>query len=567
MTESSIDAIALRHAFRDSLATVPFRELERFAETQKLLSGGYRKGSNPEHLRTLVVNANASKLTTYTPELAVFCRSYMPSPRLTAMLSREIVTERRYQFYAFFGKATFLLALLMDSREDVREKALVWLGESGVELPEPDVARDLLAQAFSPIVALGNAAPTQSNHQREVVADLRVKLLEAEKATKQARRERDEALASAQREMKSKLATAQFGIDERQRRIEQLEASVKKVEATVQEKVKALLAIRQVELFQGWLKPALQAEALAVQDTTRPLLERAQDALVQQAKLDRASGERSKLETRLSAIEEMLARVDRTLQHATLRSEGLLHVREELVAEQQRLAEVLCASEQDPLVQLLAARLAATSDKDYEVAREALLVFQRFGLIGKDAAARLTRLFYRRAATWTATASEEVKDVELHPIERRNPTLTAALRGQAPLILFLDGHNILNGLGRYKQRRGTAVTHEDARKRLGSDISKMFSELPQVAIHLVWDGRERTSHNVSDNVLVHYSGGEGEHRADRYIIDQIAYTREQTDLPIVVVTDDNGFGGDAIKLGASVCKLHDFEAFLNTPLY
>ncbi len=567
MTDPKIEPLELSRAFREGLATVPFRELESFAEKQKLLSGGYRKGANVEMLRTLVANAKASKLTTYSPELAAFCRSYMPAPRLTAMLSREMLAERRYQFYAFLGKATFLLALLMDTREDVREKAIEWMEATTAELPETEVARDLLAQVFSPIVALGNGAPAQTHHQRETIADLRTKLTETEKMVKQARRERDDAIATAQREMKSQLATAQFGIDERQRRIEQLEHALKKADETVKEKVKAQLAIRQVELFQGWLKPCVQAEALAAQDTTKPLLERAEEALVQQAKYDRASAHRDKLEARLKAIEEMLARVDRTLENATLRSEVLIAVREELETERQRLAEVICTADQDPLVQCLSARLAAISDNDYEMAREALTLFQNFGLIGKDTAARLTRSFYRRAATWTATAPDETKDVEVNPIERRNPALTAALRGQAPLILFLDGHNILNGLGRYKQRRGTALTHEDARCRLERDISRMFFDIPQVAIHLVWDGRERSSHNASDNVLVHFSGGEGEHRADRYIIDQIAYTRKQSDLPIVVVTDDNGFGGDAIKLGAAVCKLHDFEAFLNTPLY
>jgi hypothetical protein len=87
-----------------------------------------------------------------------------------------------------------------------------------------------------------------------------------------------------------------------------------------------------------------------------------------------------------------------------------------------------------------------------------------------------------------------------------------------------------------------------------------------VAVNLVWDGCAKTNHNLSENVLVHFSGGTGEHRADHYIINQIDYYKDQTDLPMVLVTDDNGFAGDARKRGVQVCRLHDFEAFLDVPL-
>ncbi len=566
MVDEKVTASALGHAFRTLLEGVPTRDLERFAERQNLLSGGYRKGGNPALLRTLVANAYASRLQTYSMDLATFCRTTMAPPRLTAMLAHEMLEERRYQFYAFFGKAVFLFSLLMDSREAVRTLATAWMDEAGAELPDTSTARDLLAQVFSPIVDLGQGGPAASAHNREAVGNLRGQLVEAEKALKQARRERDERIAAAQREMKSQLATAQFGIDERQRRIDQLEAQLKKSEATLEERVKLLLSVRQTELFQGWLKPGLEMEALVATDSTAPLLERAQAALDQQATYDRASALRATLETRLQSVEAMLATIDATLATATLRAPALLAVRQEVVAEQQRLAEILRPAVTDPLVQLLEARFAATTQEDYETAIEMLTLAQRFGLVGKDTAKRLMHIFHRRASVWSDTDPVELKDVEENPIERRQPALTAALRGQGPLLLFLDGHNLLNGLGRYKQRRGTAVTHEDARRRVEMDIVKLFCDTPQVSAHLVWDGHERSSHNLSDNVLVHYSGGEGEHRADRYIIDQLQFVRQQTSAPIVLVSDDQEFGGNAIKLGAAVCKLHDFEAFLNTPL-
>jgi type VI protein secretion system component VasF len=122
---------------------------------------------------------------------------------------------------------------------------------------------------------------------------------------------------------------------------------------------------------------------------------------------------------------------------------------------------------------------------------------------------------------------------------------------------------MLNGLGRYRVPRGKPQSHEDARKQLEKDIVRQFADLPLVSVHLVWDGAEKSQHNLGSNVLVHFSGGTGEHRADKYIINQMEFFKRASDIPMVLVTADNGFAGDARKCGAEVCSLHDFEAFLN----
>ncbi len=571
MIEEKINETHLRQALREMLATVPMATLERTAEHHKLLSqGGYRKGANPELLRTLFLNTLGAHLTRPSKDLCTFARTHLPVPRLLAMLSRDILVERRAQLTAFLGKPAFILGLLCDTREESHTNALAWMEEAGSELPEPETARDLLAQAFSPVVTLGAGTPGGTSRHRETVADLRKQLDEKAKELKQFRREREETLAAAQREMKDRLATAQFGIDERQRRIDQLTAALEKAEATVRQKVNDLLAVRQVELFQGWLRPAIQAEALVASKTSGELLERAEEALALQAKHDRASAAFAQLEDRLETTKTLLERIDRTLANASLRHPQLIAIRAEVAAEVAHLQEALGRSEENPLVALLEARLVASSEDDYHEMVSLLELSRRHNLIGHETGLRLQKAFQRRAAIWTTATPDLDKDAEAeaataNAIERRNPALTAALRGLAPLILFLDGHNILNGLGRYKQRRGTAITHEEARERVTADVSRLFRDYPQVAIHLVWDGAQRTTHNASDNVIVHFSGGEGEHRADRYILDQLAYTRKQTDLPIVLVTDDNGFAGEALKLGAAICKLHDFAAFLNTP--
>lgn len=571
MTETPIDAIALGRSLEEALAAVPEAALERFASQRKLLGGGYRKG-HPAVLRALIANALRSRLPACDAEAAAFLRAHLPEARLLAMLAREVLEARRAQLMAFFGKARFLLALAADSREDVRARVPELMSAEGAELPEAEAAGDLLAQAFAPVVRLGGG-PAARERDRDRIAELRQRLEESEKARREERR-RLEAEAQAQAaEWKSKLATARFGVDERQKEIDRLKSALGREQAERDRMVSALLAERQIRLFQGWLKPCLEAEAVLAKPNA-PLLERAAEAIAQQRRLDRASAQRAELTRRLAETEEALAQVDAALAGAMVCHPRLLAVRTELALERDRLREAAGGQEPDPLVAALEKRVAAATEADYEPTLDLLRQGERIGLIGKDAAARLRQAFHRRVATWNLGAPAAAKDAEAAltaleeesvAAERRNPALVAALRGVAPMMLFLDGHNILNGIGRYRQRRGVPLTHEEARKRVERDAAKLLNNLPQTFGHVVWDGAEMSQHNISDNVLVHYSGGQGEHRADNYILDQLRYYRGQTDIPIMLVTDDNGFAGEARKLGAAVCRLHDYEAFLNGP--
>lgn len=572
MIEGPIDAAALGRSLEEALAAVPEAALERFATQRRLMGGGYRKG-HPAVLRALIANALRPRLLTYDTDTATFLRTHLPEARLLSMLSREVLEQRATWFIAFFGKARFLLALLADPREDVRARVPERMAAEGNELPEPEAAGDLLAQAFSPIVQMGGG-PAARERDRERIAELRQQLEASEKARRDERRKAEAEANTRDGEWKSRLATARFGVEERQREIDRLRAALEKERAERERRVQEELAGRQIRLFQGWLTPCLKAEALTAADPHAPLLERAEEAIAQQRRLDRASAQRAELSDRLGKTEAALARVDETLAGAMVRHSGLVAVRAELAAERDRLREALGDAEPDPLTAALSARIAAATEKDYEPTLTLLQAGERTGLIAKADADRLRLAFRRRVATWDLGAPDAAKDAEAAldaleaegaAAERRNPALVKALRGAAPAMLFLDGHNILNGIGRYRQRRGMALTHEAARLRVERDAASLLRNLPMVFAHLVWDGTEASEHAASDNVAVHYSGGQGEHRADRYILDQLRFYRERFEHPLIVVTDDNGFAGEARKLGADVCRLHDFEAFLNGP--
>ena len=567
--EENLSEKALVNAFEAVLKDVPVQALTAFVQDAKLKSGGMRIGKPgcDVFMRQIIVQAFGAKLKKYDATLAHLLRKYMAEARLLKLLEPEVITKHRGQFTVFFGKARLILALLVDNRESVRTAAIAWCDESGAELPEEDVAQRFMQEAFLSVANVGQGTTsTAGNAQvRAELADAKKRLEEAKKEAKRERRELEEAAAKAAREQKDLLASKDFAIAEGKRVAEALENRLKREEANRNLRVNELLSVRQVQLFGGWLKPACDVEDLLNAAKTLPILERADAVLAAQQKADRASSRRAEAVAQLRQVEEMLEKVEAVLATAHHVLPETKQLREDLLAQRDacRVALKTDLGDFSAIAQEIAARIDGTTEFDYLGVREWLRVSEKMGGITNLESKALWERFKRRAATWATPPEDLDPDTDAAAIRRRNPSLAAAFEGHGQALLFLDGHNMLNGMARYRMPRGVPQTHEDARKRLEKDIQCQFAQLPLVAVHLVWDGATKSQHNLCNNILVHFSGGAGEHRADKYIINQMDYFKQEFDLPMVLVSDDHGFGGDAKKRGAEVCSLHDFEAFLH----
>lgn len=573
-TETAIELRDLAHAFEEMLKRIPKASLLMFIEKHNLVTGGMRK-DNPVFMQKLMVGNLSPRLLTYDKDLSALLRSHVDVVKFLSMISREELKLRRQLFSAFFGKAAFILALLNDIREDVREEAAKWMADAGAEMPEPEEAQKQIARIFEPAVKMNTDGTPTGNAKLRAELDLLKQQLETEKKTaKQVHRSAEEAMVKAQREQKDLLATKDFAIAEGKRRVEQLENALKREQELRELRVHQELSIAQVKLFRGWLKPACALASLLQASPSAPLLERVERALENQRKADRAAQYQHEAKLALEALEKALKEVDETLASAQLITPEMVEVRKELNTQCEAYRATIFPKGKlfSAVARELATRIDACSEADYVPVLEWLRQSERLKVLSADEAKALKNRLNQRL-TLLAMAHPELKEVDLAldsesetaAIQRRNPVLSAAMLGQGEMLLFLDGHNILNGISRYRQPRGRPQSHEASRTHLEKDIRNLFAHLPLVSVHLVWDGVAQTNHNLSDNVLVHYSGGTGEHRADRYIIAQMDYHKTVCDLPIVLVTDDNGFAGDARKRGAEVCKLHDFEAFLNVP--
>ncbi len=127
----------------------------------------------------------------------------------------------------------------------------------------------------------------------------------------------------------------------------------------------------------------------------------------------------------------------------------------------------------------------------------------------------------------------------------------SALSGEIPAILLIDAHNTLFAIqSRYRLPNDHRYPDAKARQWLVNDVVQLLENAPNMRAYIVFDGNERTDTAASSNVQVIYSGGEGEHRADKVLIDEAHYLRDAGAENLFIITNDGELAGGALRYGA-----------------
>lgn len=141
--------------------------------------------------------------------------------------------------------------------------------------------------------------------------------------------------------------------------------------------------------------------------------------------------------------------------------------------------------------------------------------------------------------------------------------LAAILKGETCGVVLIDGHNALFGMpSRYQPPRGTRRTEAEKRELLVADVQKLFAPLPGATVRIVFDGAQPQEKSVSPMVSVLYSGGEGRHRADKALIDQIRFLAGTLKTEVLLVSDDLELRAAAARLGALPVSVATFGSFI-----
>ena len=120
-------------------------------------------------------------------------------------------------------------------------------------------------------------------------------------------------------------------------------------------------------------------------------------------------------------------------------------------------------------------------------------------------------------------------------------------------ILAIDGWNVV-----FNSRFKADGDAHEGKRRLIEAVQAYAHAHPAVFTWLVFDGSEENAEEAG-SFRVSYTGGTGEHRADRLITDYVRMMRlAGRRASVTVVTNDKSFGRAACLLGAEVRTVKEF---------
>ncbi|MEI7901452.1 MAG: hypothetical protein WCK89_14475 [bacterium] len=560
------------------IALVPQADLSLLAATEPAFqTGGFRAGN------VAVLRVRLQQIVCGAQEVSDTLRRALArrsrSRTLTGLLSLDAIAETRHALAALLGSHVLWVALLLDERPEVRDKAESWMKTDPPPLAaEPAEALDRLRELFAGLTELlGSSAPSGSPLTREAWQQQKEQLetrlhdLQTENRRLKGVDDRLSHMAAQQKACEKKLAeslqqatAAEKALRQKMRELEETSAELTRETSHREDRLVAALDLALAKEFHGWLASARAvASAAAHPEPQNELLAQAEAALKKQGEIDRHSGHRALLTERLERLETALKKVQSALRNALRQTPDLKAVESDLATEIRTLSRLLePEAAATPLEEALVTRIHAARDNDLPRLRDLPELFASLHVLDDAAILRIRQAFQKRLAAVQALGVPP--DPRMEERQDASTQLGRALAGQTPAILFIDGHNVLFGLpARYMPARGTALPDADKRKKLADDIVRITAPNPAIRAWIVFDGPTRSDAQASPNVRVIYSGGEGEHRADGVILDNLRFFKSSSpDTPVFLASNDNDLCTAARRLGALDIAVLDLGAFL-----
>ena len=530
--------------------------------------GGFRAGTKPAILRAGLANALAPGR-----ELSLSLRrAFRRHCRLAAfaqLLTASTLKSNFADIAALFGVERALAALWLDDRDDVRQAAIgaigKYLSESPEPLPSAEEAKVRIAELIDPILskigAAGGADDATVERLKAEIAELK-RMNRAfkdigdryERAT-----ERERKLADENREQRKAIEARDRELLSAKAKIGELEAGLSRLRSDNEQRVAAEVEHRTADAFLGLLRRngdmAREIEKVASEDD---LLARAEAALANQAQADAVSGTFGAFRARLAEIDSARERVRAALADAVSPLPQLRAIAEELDGEHVRLREMLGDADVSDVSGhcegALFRAVGAADAGSFATLRQLVDTLDSLGALEKATKIRLDYLLRMKQDFMHATTAPVPREGAVLKDSPGDPMwiLQGALRAETTAILLVDAHNMLFALqSRYLHEvDGRLKPDAAARGRLVDDFKRLAAGHPTLRVWIVFDGEVASETSASDNVRVSYSGGVGEHRADGVLVDLAKFFRQSNQENVLVVTNDGGLSGDAIRQSA-----------------
>jgi hypothetical protein len=362
--------------------------------------------------------------------------------------------------------------------------------------------------------------------------------------------------------MEAQLAAAKKEATERSEQVHRLAAELALAQQKIQEAIQTGIEEQTSAVLRKWLAGPLETEkTLSESETCQDLLLRTEKLLELQAKQDRYTGNRAQLEQRLKTLESARQRAGVALASAInpipeLRP--LLHdLDNEIVAIQKALS---LPGQPSPLAVRLMGLI--NGSQTFDQARSCERLVQ--DLCDHSLLQPLERRAVYDALVSKASLLEEgqrSKGVQ----SESGWSLRRVLHRNENALVLVDGHNLLFTLSDIFQSwcDEDGVPRRKARQRLVDLAERLVQTRENVEVRICFDGPEATLQMRAPNLVVEYSGGNGEHRADQLIVARLGIKdMRNIDQKTFVVTDDRQVRREITPAGAKYVPNDIFAVLL-----
>lgn len=575
-------------ALRAALAAANEKTLRDLAAQHADLARGFRPGkADASVIRTRALAA-FDRMHELPDAYRSILRDSTLSRSLIAVLSEASLEQILDQIVTLHGLGAVTAAMLLDDRESIRTRAFCLL-DDGEERPRkqeaaaPAGAAAAFIERMTPFLEVlsgilsatgeksetATVAAARATHQpepdpareRQLAEELRDKRVEATRL----QRDLDRVNASRERTLRELEALARAQ-DAAKQRCASLELELHTLRERFGDRVEAEVARRLDARLLPWLLPAENLEIAANEIAEDDLCDAAEKLLQHQMEIDRRYGLRSRIQAEIARLEALCERLKSaqtdSLRPLSVLSSMLTRIDERVALLRSRLGAPSMGA--DDGIAGSIERMIASAETFARLAqmRETLNSLASLDLMTEHAQRRLHGRIRDTASKLYATASmrshwrpdpsasaesSELAGVPLYAIQN------ALARGTA-CTLMIDGHNVLFGLtDLFHERHAPGASGIRARMRLEQMLVELSHRCPSLTIHLWFDGASLTDRTASENVRVHFSGGQGRDRADDRIAAHVLHLREASpEHPRAVVTADRALAGRVREAGSLV---------------
>jgi len=569
------------------------RSVLLYAEINKAISKGFRLDlKNVPTFRKII---KASIQPHYVDPDLIFLAPPESLPQILETFSLITIDDLLSSFIVFFGESKILAAMLLDERVEVRSMVWIYLQDkSKLQIPAEKEAEQRLIGYLFPLekeihrwltkIIDNHEKPDTEKDEEEIIEEFPV-LAEENKKLKNEIEKLIKSKEHEQKKSKKDINILKEKIKDLQEKEEKLKAEIEKeivkkqtashaaekaqeeknalidnIERKIKDRVEEKLNTR----FNLWLKECetLDKEVKKLESSHNNIIAEAEHLLQKQAERDKHMGNIIKIKERIKRLQELLNKVKTARTEAVNPLADLKGIEDKLLSEIELMYKKLGQEDakSDEFVNKICARINDAKREELGPLKQTLNDLCDQGIMRFENLKKAYTCFSKRMSIEYASLKNDAKKRDFlitDPLELLNYCIEAK---DTPLILLLDGHNIIGKLPHvFEHGLSSRQSGKYAREKLKNRI-EIATRNTQIEVLLFFDSPEYSKDIIRKDFKVVYSGGgKKEQRADKKILSHLKTIQHKSiKTQRILVTDDRDLRAEALKADAKYVHVDQF---------